>query len=586
MADTRLLSQPPSRPILGGVLEHPTNKYPWAFYASGLFAQYPYLLPCLVASFIPAGGAMLCLFLSRDGGPRTGAIFLPVEKENLRRVGDHVLSHARMASRAAAHTSANRLGSFLPHSSPSAASQHGPFDSTSLAESSHAGGSHHFHRQGTAYGYRSNPSVHRANSTDGTPNPLVSRNISFAERFLLATDSMSLVDFWVAAALGGEQDAEAHEGSSRLEEQASSSGRSSRSSPWDEERGSVSSDDLSDVSYLHAGEADAHVLDPDQPFGDALASTRAQEETRETMPLPPLQFTSSFRSERSTRTSRRPQRGHLSVPALYRRSGVRSTGSDGKHHPPPNGHPASLSNATSAAAATQPAAAEPTIPYLVIGLYTLLALHSSSFEQIFSVFLATSTSEGGLGLTAGHFAALIAIMAIGQVVLQYQFYPRVGPPLGKLTHAGMLCLGMALYWPVYLLFPLLRPLENMLPQQWHMGRVVVMPAMVAFSALRYLANVSAFTSIVILINALSAPHLVSLANGLAQTTTSAARCLGPILGGILWARSIASSPGNGSSGDGSSSDPSLGSGPENYYVSFVQVGWLALLGACISWFIR
>lgn len=42
--------------------------------------------------------------------------------------------------------------------------------------------------------------------------------------------------------------------------------------------------------------------------------------------------------------------------------------------------------------------------------------------------------------------------------------------------------------------------------------------------------------------AVSPPGVVSLANGLAQSLVSLGRFLGPILGGLLWSRSIAGNP--------------------------------------------
>lgn len=66
--------------IIGGLCEHPVENYPFLFGRSELLARYPYLLPCLVSSSITLTGAFLCLFLGRDGGPRSGAIKLPIEK--------------------------------------------------------------------------------------------------------------------------------------------------------------------------------------------------------------------------------------------------------------------------------------------------------------------------------------------------------------------------------------------------------------------------------------------------------------------------------------------------------------------------
>jgi hypothetical protein len=88
--------------IIGGLAENPVHlffvsalvvggkadfsrlqvrNHPRFFGDSVLFAEYPYLLPCLIAGSVTTSGAVLSLFLNPDGGPRTGAIHLPSEKD-------------------------------------------------------------------------------------------------------------------------------------------------------------------------------------------------------------------------------------------------------------------------------------------------------------------------------------------------------------------------------------------------------------------------------------------------------------------------------------------------------------------------
>ncbi|KAG9052082.1 hypothetical protein FS842_010534, partial [Serendipita sp. 407] len=67
--------------IVGGVFESPAKNYPALFGKVQLFIDYPYLLPCAVASSVTLLGSFLSLFLGPDGGPREGAIRLS-DKEN------------------------------------------------------------------------------------------------------------------------------------------------------------------------------------------------------------------------------------------------------------------------------------------------------------------------------------------------------------------------------------------------------------------------------------------------------------------------------------------------------------------------
>lgn len=87
-------------PLLGGVLCNPVEKYPWLFGNSERFKEYPYLLPCLVVSSFTAIGAFLSLFIGPDGGPRTGAIYLP-EKVDVERATARAASNVESFSRSA-----------------------------------------------------------------------------------------------------------------------------------------------------------------------------------------------------------------------------------------------------------------------------------------------------------------------------------------------------------------------------------------------------------------------------------------------------------------------------------------------------
>ncbi|GAA5857516.1 hypothetical protein JCM8547_009312 [Rhodosporidiobolus lusitaniae] len=84
--------------VVGGMLEHPAEKFPTYFGDRQLFITYPYVLPCLVAGSVTLFGGFLSLFLNRDGGQRTGGIHLPTEKDvevaasTLSKVKDYLLS--------------------------------------------------------------------------------------------------------------------------------------------------------------------------------------------------------------------------------------------------------------------------------------------------------------------------------------------------------------------------------------------------------------------------------------------------------------------------------------------------------------
>jgi hypothetical protein len=207
------------------------------------------------------------------------------------------------------------------------------------------------------------------------------------------------------------------------------------------------------------------------------------------------------------------------------------------------------------------------LPAAIIAHYGLMAFHSSTFDQVFMAFLVTPEPSGGLGLTASHYAQLISAMAFCQLIFQFVFYPKVGPPQGNFSHLAMLRLGTAIYLPCYTLFPLLRGMLHPETDGF------VMTGMIMFAAMRWLANVCAFTAVSVLINAMTPPHLTPLANGLAQTTSSAARFVGPIVGGLVWAKGI-------------EGGPDAKSWPWNYHLGFWFVGLAAFTGFLFTWRIK
>lgn len=120
-------------------------------------------------------------------------------------------------------------------------------------------------------------------------------------------------------------------------------------------------------------------------------------------------------------------------------------------------------------------------------------------------------------------------------------------------------LGTSLYLPTYVLFAYLRKFLHPSTD------AIVMTFMIAFASLRWLANVCAFTSVSVLMNATCPPHLVPLANGLAQTTSSAARFVGPLVGGVVWAKGI-------------EGGVDAHAWPFNYHFGFWVVGLLGFAG--------
>ncbi|PKI84356.1 hypothetical protein MVES1_001715 [Malassezia vespertilionis] len=444
-------------PILGGLLEHPAEKYPWLFGQSALLTQYPYLLPCTAAVSCTALAAILSLFLDPEA---RGTIRVP-------------------DSDAPGTPSSVDEDPFLPgvELRPTRGTAYG-----------HTRGVRHASVPVVQHSQHAAPARHSymASRPDEAQHRV--SNMSLMERFVLANDDavLSITDLWVAAATNADEQ---------------------------EEHGSVVEYDSDHEPYT----------DTPPLLGQAYWEPQSRPVSANTY-VPPAHFARTHRV-------RTPSSQHVREDA-----------------PPPQGVPAA------------PASVWACLPVVVIAEYGLLSFHSATFDQIFLAFLVTPADSGGLALTAGHYAILISAMAFCQLFFQFKVYPNVGPPNGRLSYLAMLQLGLSLHFPCYVLFPFLRTF--VMPST----DVLVMMGMIACATLRWLANVFSFTSITFLLNVWSPAHLAPLANGLAQTVSAGARCVGPIVGGVLWAQSIRGGP---------DAQP----WPFNFHMAF----WVVGLVACAAW---
>jgi hypothetical protein len=127
----------------------------------------------------------------------------------------------------------------------------------------------------------------------------------------------------------------------------------------------------------------------------------------------------------------------------------------------------------------------------------------------------------------------------------------------------MFRLGSMLFIPAYLTLPLLRAFTS---EDKH-GGFLVMLLVTINMACRYCGGTFAYTSVMVLINAMSPPPVVGLANGLAQSLVSLGRFVGPIIGGGLWSTSISGNP-------------------QGYFFPFYAVAGMCLAQVLLSYLIR
>ncbi|KAK4051245.1 hypothetical protein OIV83_003067 [Microbotryomycetes sp. JL201] len=588
--------------IIGGLTESPVKNYPGLFGSSKLFAEYPYLLPCLIAGSITLTGGVLSLWLDRDGGPRQGRIQL-TEKD---------VDRARRTLGSIIARAANYLSSLLRQRRPSQPvhlqttdgnDEESPIISPLVTPSENT--PYRARGAGSAYGYGSRRSseagmripsrrfrdrvMSAATSNAYAPDYDVDRgDFSFAQRLLLANEQavFSISDLWIAreAAADDETSQVEYEDSVFVDEESRTGADESRmgdsqitfasnaggSSYFDYGSAPPSLEDLRGTAArqaLRSGQVSPQLGPPGHH------RTLGHSPSRDRSLLSPTRERAVSYGLGGSLRLRRPSMASsaVRVPSLFSNTGLdeqtivtsqnAATVNSASHK---DDTPHTLAAIPESGATLLPegdasmvetkveAFSFRQLPLTMIAQYSLLALHGCTCDQVFMSFLVTPVPSGGLGLKAANYAALVAAMVFFNTCWQFKFYPFFGPPNGPLSHLAMFRLGLALYIPVYMLFPELRGLLREDSTGW------VMFGMTLLSAIRYLANTCSYTAVMVLVNAMSPPHLVPLANGLAQSTVSLARFIGPVVGGIVWSASIK----NG---------PSANAWPFNYALGFVVI---------------
>ncbi|KAJ5389660.1 uncharacterized protein N7496_000728 [Penicillium cataractarum] len=169
---------------------------------------------------------------------------------------------------------------------------------------------------------------------------------------------------------------------------------------------------------------------------------------------------------------------------------------------------------------------------LTLFAHFLLAFHTSAFNAMTFVFLPTPRAPkgsrdgffhfgGGLGLPSARVGLATAIIGFIGLPLQIFLYPRIQSKLGTLTSFRV----FLPFSPIsYLLMPFLVVLPRLV---W-----VVWPAFTVVVSLQVISRTFALPAAIILVNnCVTDASILGTVHGVAQSISSAARTLGPFLGG-------------------------------------------------------
>ncbi|KAJ4464939.1 hypothetical protein J3R30DRAFT_3317651 [Lentinula aciculospora] len=562
-------------PIIGGSFERPAEKWP-VFHQWKFLDQFPYILPTTLAGLILFAGSFLACFLSHDGETAKATVQIRPEKleihgpsfdveEQITPLTPQSPSGTLRRNRSPGYSStASRMESSIPDhlGSISSGIPIGPRTFTVSSSRSHVRNRLSIVGRTSSSLYRQSvvnpPLLHSGSFPVSTfYNPYhdandTSETLSVAERVVLANAAAvnSIADLWVAAALNVEENDD------------NSTRRETNQDIFEFEAHDFEEGPASDDVKLR-GRSDSRWCDypsalPSAPYTRSnhsldASQRRSSRRTSVTRPIDAL-FDAPLSARQSvgdmTFTPRQ-------LPSIFMNSGVSTPqivlenstfysevdlSTHLERELPPileSRRPSAMhinDMETTPLLNLEASASSPSLPLVIIIQFGLLALHTTTHDQVFMSYLVSAYDAGGLSLTASDFAQLIALMGLAQIVFQFYLYP---PPRGRLSHLTMYRIGTCLFIPAYLTVILYRtPFAH--PESFK--KLALMTALAISTAVRYCGLTFAFTSISVLLNYMTPPEAIGYANGLAQTIVSLARCLGPVFGGWMWSVSIGGHP--------------------------------------------
>ncbi|KAF9141587.1 hypothetical protein BGX30_004504 [Mortierella sp. GBA39] len=192
--------------------------------------------------------------------------------------------------------------------------------------------------------------------------------------------------------------------------------------------------------------------------------------------------------------------------------------------------------------------------------YSMLALHSIIFEEVYALYAVTPVLSHGLGWTAIQLSTSLACMGIVQLLMQFVVYPMLER---RFSAVWLFRCAQLIYCCVYISFPMIRALAVDESDAETGGQLTRVRCLVlATLVFKYLCSVFSYTSVMVMITNSSPPHLLGTVNGIGQTSASFMRAFGPALGGIFWAWSLGNKL----------------SFPFNYFFVFFLMATIAVLG--------
>ncbi|KAJ7176473.1 major facilitator superfamily domain-containing protein [Mycena filopes] len=171
-----------------------------------------------------------------------------------------------------------------------------------------------------------------------------------------------------------------------------------------------------------------------------------------------------------------------------------------------------------------------TFPVIVsVSNYVAIAFLHTTFGALLPLFLATSVAVGGLGLTPSQIGVILALDGAITAIVQISLFPTLVRQFGE---RRVVMIGLSAFLPMFALFPLMNTIATAWPA-WNSVLWILIGCLLALDALMNPSYGCIFMYITT-----SAPKCSrGSVNGLAQTSASVSRAIGPALATSLFSLS-------------------------------------------------
>lgn len=165
--------------------------------------------------------------------------------------------------------------------------------------------------------------------------------------------------------------------------------------------------------------------------------------------------------------------------------------------------------------------------------FGLVCAGSILMDETLPLYMKLDAHEGGFGFDSGHIGMLLSTGAAGMMILTVVCMPLTSGISNKLL--SWYSLGWSI--PLSLAFPLIALLNNdvlvdLKNNTEHMW--LLWPILILVNSVKNFITCQCFTSAIIMVNHSVTDEHLGKVNGFGQSIGSLARCMGPVIGGLLW----------------------------------------------------